>query len=111
MNTVPTVPTADRPANKPFMKLVWAVIAVIGAIAFGTLALHRGESINAVWLVVAAFCTYSIAYRFYSLFWLVRCFMPNLTPPILPNVPFFRATVHQSLPHARWLWLHLPSRC
>lgn len=68
MNTVPTVPTADRPANKPFMKLVWAVIAVIGAIAFGTLALHRGESINAVWLVVAAFCTYSIAYRFYSLF-------------------------------------------
>lgn len=64
MNTVPTVPIADRPTNK----ILWALIAVIGAIAFGTLALHRGESINAVWLVVAAFCTYSIAYRFYSLF-------------------------------------------
>ena len=62
MNTVQAVP--DRPANK----LLWAVVAVIGAIAFGVLALHRGESINAVWLVVAAVCTYSIAYRFYSLF-------------------------------------------
>lgn len=64
MNTAPTVPIAERPANK----IVWAIIAVVGAIAFGTLALHRGESINAVWLVVAAFCTYSIAYRFYSVF-------------------------------------------
>lgn len=68
MNTVSTVPSAGQPRNKLDNKLVWAVIAVVGAIAFGTLALHRGESINAVWLVIAAFCTYSIAYRFYSLF-------------------------------------------
>lgn len=32
------------------------------------LALSRGEQVNAVWLVLAAACVYSIAYRFYSLF-------------------------------------------
>lgn len=78
MNTVQTVPTGNLPTNKLDNKLVWAVIAVVGAIAFGTLALHRGESINAVWLVVAAFCTYSIAYRFYSLFLARKVF--NLDP-------------------------------
>jgi carbon starvation protein len=47
---------------------VWAVIAVLGAIAWGILALARGESINAAWLIVAALCSYAIAYRFYSRF-------------------------------------------
>ena len=41
-------------------------MAVVGAFSLGTVALHRGESINAVWLVVAAVCVYLIAYRFYS---------------------------------------------
>jgi hypothetical protein len=36
-------------------------------------ALQRGESINAVWIVVAAVCVYLIAYRFYSLFIAERC--------------------------------------
>src|SRR5581483_4769785 len=31
-------------------------------------ALHRGETLNAAWLVVAAVCIYFIAYRFYALF-------------------------------------------
>jgi len=48
--------------------LVWAIVAAAGAGAFGYLALHRGETINAAWLVVAAICTYSVAYRFYSKF-------------------------------------------
>jgi len=48
--------------------LVWLVVAVIGAFALGTVALARGESINALWVVVAALCTYLIAYRYYSLF-------------------------------------------
>ncbi len=46
----------------------WFAVAIVGAIALGTVALSRGESINAVWLVVAALCTYFIAYRFYSLY-------------------------------------------
>ena len=49
-------------------KIVWLLVAVLGAISFGTLALSRGEHVNAVWLVLAAICIYSIAYRFYSLF-------------------------------------------
>lgn len=35
-------------------KLVWSLVAIIGAISFGMLALSRGEHVNAVWLVLAA---------------------------------------------------------
>src|SRR6478672_671348 len=47
---------------------VWLLVALLGAFALGTIALNRGETINAVWLVIAAVCVYLIAYRFYSLF-------------------------------------------
>ena len=47
---------------------VWLIVALIGAFAFGMLAVSRGEHVNAVWLVIAAVACYSIAYRFYSLF-------------------------------------------
>ena len=33
-----------------------------------TIALRRGEPINAMWLVVAALCSYALGYRFYSKF-------------------------------------------
>ena len=49
-------------------KILWIAIAVIGACCFGVLALHNGEKISALYLVVAAICIYSIAYRFYSAF-------------------------------------------
>jgi carbon starvation protein len=49
-------------------KLLWAAIAVLGAVAFAIVALNRGEAVNAAWLVVAAVCIYLIAYRFYGLF-------------------------------------------
>jgi len=52
--------------NKLLSVLVWAGIAVLGAAGFGVLALSRGETINAGWLVVAGVCTYLVAYRFYS---------------------------------------------
>jgi carbon starvation protein len=48
--------------------LIWIVIASLGALALSTIALHRGEQINALWLVTAAVCTYVIGYRFYSKF-------------------------------------------
>jgi len=54
--------------NTAVSKLGWLVTALVGAAALGVVALHRGESINAVWLVIAAVCTYFIAYRFYGLF-------------------------------------------
>ncbi|MGA3402535.1 MAG: carbon starvation CstA family protein [Acetobacteraceae bacterium] len=49
-------------------KLLWAAVAVLGAVALGIVALSRGEPINAAWLVVASVCVYFIAYRFYALF-------------------------------------------
>ncbi|HAV5575501.1 TPA: carbon starvation protein A [Acinetobacter baumannii] len=58
-------------------KLVWSLVAIIGAISFGMLALSRGEHVNAVWLVLAAACVYSIAYRFYSLFIATKVFELN----------------------------------
>jgi carbon starvation protein len=54
--------------NKLFRVLMWFSIGVLGALAVGTIALHRGEQINAMWLVVAAVCSYAVGYRFYSKF-------------------------------------------
>ncbi len=48
--------------------LLWISISLLGAFALATIALHRGEEINAMWLVVAAVATYAVAYRFYSSF-------------------------------------------
>ncbi|AXY56389.1 carbon starvation protein A [Acinetobacter chinensis] len=64
-------------------KIIWFLVAIVGAVSFGILALSRGEHVNAVWLVLAAACVYSIAYRFYSLFIATRVFELNsrrLTP-------------------------------
>jgi carbon starvation protein CstA len=48
--------------------VMWGLIAIVGAFSFAALALGRGESVNAVWLVTAALSVYFIAYRFYSKF-------------------------------------------
>ncbi|HZU31566.1 MAG TPA: carbon starvation CstA family protein, partial [Candidatus Angelobacter sp.] len=48
--------------------LVWLAVATLGALALATIAFHRGEPINAMWLVVAAVCSYALGYRFYSKF-------------------------------------------
>ncbi|MBA2125589.1 carbon starvation protein A [Hyphomicrobium methylovorum] len=48
--------------------VLWSAVAVTGAVSLGVVALSRGETINAAWLVTAAICTYFLAYRFYALF-------------------------------------------
>jgi carbon starvation protein len=48
--------------------LVWIIVGGAGALALATLALHRGEAISAMWLVVAALCSYALGYRFYAKF-------------------------------------------
>ena len=58
----------------PLSKLMWVIVAIVGAVSFGILAVSRGEHVNAVWLVLAAVCVYSIAYRFYSLFIATKVF-------------------------------------
>ena len=48
--------------------LCWIAVTLALTFAFGWIALNRGETINALWIVVAAVCTALLAYRFYSLF-------------------------------------------
>ncbi|MBW5484475.1 carbon starvation CstA family protein [Streptomyces bambusae] len=47
---------------------IWVLVALVGAIGWGVLALSRGEEISAAWMLAAALGSYAIAYRFYSRF-------------------------------------------
>ncbi|MFZ4499044.1 MAG: carbon starvation CstA family protein, partial [Burkholderiales bacterium] len=44
----------------------WILVALLGAVSLAQVAVFRGESVNAAWLLAAAICTYLLAYRFYS---------------------------------------------
>ena len=54
--------------NKILSIVAWGAVAILGAVAVGVVAVHRGEPINALWLVTAATCCYAVGYRFYSKF-------------------------------------------
>src|SRR3954465_8119130 len=54
--------------NKAAETVVWVGVAILGAGAFAVIALARGETINAAWVVIAGVCSYVIAYRFYARF-------------------------------------------
>ena len=47
-------------------RLGWAVISIGGALCLAAVALHRGESINALWLVAASLAVFLVGYRFYG---------------------------------------------
>ncbi len=63
---LPPVAIVDRSPITGRHKIVFAMIAVAGAIAWAIIAFTRGETVNAVWFVVAAICTYVIGFRFYA---------------------------------------------
>src|SRR5687767_1710919 len=48
--------------------LIWVAVAVVGAVAWTVLALARGETVSALWMLFAALASYAIAYRFYARF-------------------------------------------
>ena len=52
--------------NKNLRIIAWLAVALLGAFALAGIALNRGESINALWIITAAVCVYAIGYRFYS---------------------------------------------
>src|SRR5205809_3597907 len=52
--------------KKMTASLFWLAVALAGGWAYATLATHRGEAISSVYILVAAICTYTIGYRFYS---------------------------------------------
>ncbi len=45
---------------------IWLTISLLGALAYATLALRRGEQLNSAYILIAALATYAIGYRFYS---------------------------------------------
>ena len=52
--------------TKAVSVVAWSIVALAGAGAMAWLALSRGETINAAWLLTAAVCCYLVGYRFYS---------------------------------------------
>jgi len=52
--------------KRAFSTILWVMIALVGAWAYVTLAVKRGEPINSIYILLAAICSYTIGYRFYS---------------------------------------------
>jgi carbon starvation protein len=61
-------------ARRLLASVGWSLVAIAGAGSLAFLALSRGESVSAAWLLVAAICTYAIGYRFYSAFIAAKVF-------------------------------------
>src|SRR6056300_1002083 len=69
-------------------KVIWFLIALLGAFAFSLIALHREESVNSIWFITAAVCIYLIAYRFYAAWVATRVLVldeNNKTPAVRIN--------------------------
>ena len=60
-------------------KLLGITLAVIGAFALAGIALHRHEPINALWILTAAVCIYTLGYRFYAAWITARVFAVDAT--------------------------------
>ena len=67
MSTV-TSPAQTARKMTPKSMVGWGAVAVVGAVSWTALALLRGESVSALWILFAALSSYAIAYRFYSRF-------------------------------------------
>jgi carbon starvation protein len=63
---LPPVAVIDRSPITTRHKIIFGIVALLGAVAWALIAFVRGESVNAVWFVIAAICTYIIGYRFYA---------------------------------------------
>ncbi len=56
--------------------ILWTAVALCGAFAYAVITrlVRPTEQVNALWLVVAAACTYLLAYRFYGAFLAAKVF-------------------------------------
>src|SRR6266496_2065077 len=69
-------------------KLLWIVVTILGLASVCVLALSRGESVSALWIVTAGFCAAAISYRFYSKWLAAKVLVLNderATPAVLQN--------------------------
>lgn len=60
--------------NRIIRIVLWSLVALLGVAAYLVMALERREPVNAAWILIAAVCTYSIGYRFYSKWLSARIF-------------------------------------
>ncbi|CAI0710150.1 carbon starvation CstA family protein [Serratia entomophila] len=68
--------------------LPWMLLGILGAACLGVVALRRGESISALWIVVASVAVYLVAYRYYSLYIATRVMKLDAgraTPAVVNN--------------------------
>jgi carbon starvation protein len=79
---------------------LWVLVALAGAGAFARLALSRGETVSAAWLITAAVCSYLAAYRFYSRFLAVRVFALD---PARPTPAARLGDGRDYVPTNRWI--------
>ncbi|MGE0218120.1 carbon starvation CstA family protein [Mycolicibacterium sp.] len=63
---LPPVAIVDRSPITVKHRIIFGIIAVLGAVAWAIIAFFRGETVNAVWFVIAAICTYVLGFRFYA---------------------------------------------
>jgi carbon starvation protein len=64
---------------RPLSIGIWSAVIGLGVVALGAIALNRGESVNALWFIVAAICIYALGYRFYSAFLAAKVFALDST--------------------------------
>ena len=81
-------PSSPGGTGKFLGPIIWFIVAIIGAYALSIIAIVRDEPINAMWMVVAAGCSFAVAYRFYSKFIADKIFElddSRVTPAIAHN--------------------------
>jgi carbon starvation protein len=66
--------TTAGPLPRLLRITVWLAVVALGASALAAIALNRGESVDALWFIVAAVCIYAVGYRFYSAFLAAKVF-------------------------------------
>src|ERR1700728_3667596 len=66
-------------------KLLGILLAVVGGLALGGIALYRAEPINSMWIVVASVCVYLLGYRFYAAWIAAKVYLvdPSRTTPAI----------------------------
>ncbi len=67
-----TTMTQRKPG--PRSLIAWVAVVALGTFALAAIALNRGESVDALWFIVAAACIYALGYRFYSAFLAAKVF-------------------------------------
>ncbi|HEX9128799.1 MAG TPA: carbon starvation CstA family protein, partial [Gemmatimonadaceae bacterium] len=80
--------------------IIWSIVSALGAASLAWLALSRGEPVSAAWLLVAALCTYAVAYRFYSNFIASRIFALD---PARPTPAVRLNDGRDFMPTNRWI--------